>query len=319
MSGLKAITSSGGAFAHDNNNNDDDDMKVPGNTNSLFFSSWMTKFGARTQRRGSLGFNDSHIGTPPSRLDEDSNSGYMEDKYPSGDLEKYPSSKCTRLSRKRNDSYSEMTPGDDGDSFFLINKFRRNDSDSNLHEAGHSSIHLTTEGMLELDIAKPVHPNHDTHTPLPTLDEGKVLTTCSETKYAHEEIGFSEASTGHHLKGATDKKIEDNEGSIFLIDLEEMEESNSGRTILKPQSKKFSASSILQRKFAQNWFFKRSEDDTDNLVTEEDETPGKTSDKSDNSNDTIDSDKSVFHKLKTFVDKNHSKHRELNVLQPQGT
>merc|ERR1712183_438364 len=99
---------------------------------------------------------------------------------------------------------------------------RRNDSDSSLHEAGNSSIHLTTEGMLEPDIAKPVQTHHDTHIPLPTLEEGKVLTTRSETKYAHEHIAISEA----------DKKIEDNEGSIFLIDLEEMEETNSGRTIL---------------------------------------------------------------------------------------
>ena len=84
----------------------------------------MSKLGARS---GSLGFSDSHIGTPPSRLDDDSNSGYMDDKFSNGAMETYSTSSKDSLSRKRNDSSSEligMTPGDDGDLYFLRNKFR---------------------------------------------------------------------------------------------------------------------------------------------------------------------------------------------------
>ena len=55
-----------------------------------------------------------------------------------------------------------------------------------------------------------------------------------------------------------------------MIDLEEVEEKDNGRKVLKPNSRKFTATSILQSKFAQNWFFKNSDDEeTDNLVREE--------------------------------------------------
>jgi len=310
MSGLKAITSSGGAFAHDNNNNDDDDMKVPGNTNSLFFSSWMTKFGARTQRRGSLGFNDSHIGTPPSRLDDDSNSGFIEDKYQSGELEKNSISKSPRLPRKgidsdlygviprkQIDSHSEVygiTPGEDGDSYFLMNKYRQNDCDSTLQDTLKSSIHITRNGLVELDIAKPNKPEKCatiTGLALPILDIALPIVDIEKSK----------------------KKIDDNEESIFLIDLEKVEESKNRTKILKPQTKKFSASTLLQNNLAQNWFFQKNDDDTSNLVKEEDGPPNKHT-----ANET-DSDRSMFYKLKTLVEKNHSNHREMNVWQPQGT
>ena len=114
MSDLKALTSSAGGCG---GGRDDDDMQIPGNSKGVFFSGWMSKLGARTQRRGSLGFSDSHIGTPPSRLDDDSNSGTMVTTSPKKD----------GLSRKRNDSNSDLygtTPGDDGDLYFLRNKFR---------------------------------------------------------------------------------------------------------------------------------------------------------------------------------------------------
>jgi len=331
MSDLKALTSSGGGFG--GGGGDDDDMQVPGNSKGVFFSGWMAKLGARTQRRGSLGFSDSHIGTPPSRLDDDSNSGFMEDKFSNG-----ASPKRNGLSRKRNDSYSElngMTPGDDGDLYFLRNKFRRNDSDHNLQDAAQSSIHITTDGMLRLDIAKSAEPHHETPMPglgLPTLEEGKVLSISSETRYAHEQTGLKETPTARAFEVVSEKskgkQIEDSEGSIFLIDLEELEESENGRKILKPQSKKFSASSILQSKFAQNWFFKNSDEDTDSLVTEEEDLSRQTSTTSTHSNDSGDSsspnhpsDRSILTKLKTLVDKNPSKakHREMNLWQPQGT
>lgn len=327
MSDLKALTSSGGGFG--GGGGDDDDMKIPANSKSVFFSSWMTKLGARTQRRGSLGFSDSHIGTPPSRLDDDSNSGYMEDKFSNGALETV-SPKREFLSRKRTDSHSDshgMTPGDDGDLYFLSNKFRRNDSDHNLQDAAASSIHITTDGMLKLDIAKPSSEPHR-ETPMPgaglaTLEEDKVFSISSERRYAHEQTGFEENPAGRAFevvsKKSKGKQIEDSEGSIFLIDLEETEESDTGRKVLKPQSKKFSASSILQSKFAQSWFFKNGEEDTDSLVTEDEDPSRKTSKTSITSNDSSDSERSLLTKLKTFVDKNPTKHREMNLWQPQGT
>ena len=123
MSDLKALTSSiGGGGGSGGFGGDDDDMSIPAhNKGGVFFSGWMSKFGARTQRRGSLGFSDTQIGTPPSRFDEDSNSGYMEDKFSQG------LSGSFHASRKRNDSNSDlhgMTPGEDSDLYFLRNKFR---------------------------------------------------------------------------------------------------------------------------------------------------------------------------------------------------
>ena len=48
---------------------------------------------------------------------------------------------------------------------------------------------------------------------------------------------------------------EDGRGSIFLIDLETVDDAQGGRK-LKPQPKKFSASNLFQSKLPQNWFFK---------------------------------------------------------------
>ena len=191
---------------------------------------------------------------------------------------------------------------------------RRNDSDKNLQEAAQSSIHVTTDGLLKLDIARSSEPHRETPMPgiLQTLSEEKTFSTNSEAKYAHEDI---------QIVSTQPRKTEESEGSIFLIDLEEMEDSGAGRTILKPQSKKFSASSILQSRFAQNWFFKNSDEDpdTDCLVTEEEEKSKKSPKNKEDKSDARDSDKSILTKLKTFGNKNPAKHREMNLLQPQGT
>ena len=192
--------------------------------------------------------------------------------------------------------------------------FRRNDSDKNLQEAAQSSIHVTTDGLLKLDIARSSEPHRETPMPgiLQTLSEEKTFSTNSEAKYAHEDI---------QIVSNQPRKTEESEGSIFLIDLEEMEDNGAGRTILKPQSKKFSASSILQSRFAQNWFFKNSDEDpdTDCLVTEEEEKSKKSPKNKEDKSDARDSDKSILTKLKTFGNKNPAKHREMNLLQPQGT
>jgi len=316
MSDLKALTSSDGGFGS-GCGGDEDDIRIPENSKNIFFSGWISKFGARTQRRGSLGFSDSQIGTPPSRLDDDnSNSGSLENKFRNGTVSSV-SSKKDGLSRKRNDSNTDlhgMTPGDDGELYFLKNKFRRNDSDKNLQEAAQSSIHVTTDGLLKLDIARSSEPHRETPMPgiLQTLSEEKTFSTNSEAKCAHEDI---------QIVSTLPRKTEESEGSIFLIDLEEMEDNGAGRTILKPQSKKFSASSILQSRFAQNWFFKNSDEDpdTDCLVTEEEEKSKKSPKNKEDKSDARDSDKSILTKLKTFGNKNPAKHREMNLLQPQGT
>lgn len=74
----------------------------------------------------------------------------------------------------------------------------------------------------------------------------------------------------------------------------------------------------MQSKFAQNWFFKNSDEDpdTDCLVIEEEEQSRKTST---TSTDSRDSEKSILTKIKSLVDKTPTKHREMNLLQPQGT
>ena len=129
-----------------------------------------------------------------------------------------------------------------------------------MRDAVQSTVSLTTDGMLKMDVAR-----ENTPTPNPnlaslglqTLEEGKMLDTRT-------------AGSASSEKSSPRKHETDPGSSIFLIDFEEID-SDSGKKILKPTGRKFSASSLLQSKFAQNWFFKNNDagDDGDSLVETE--------------------------------------------------
>lgn len=149
---------------------------------------------------------------------------------------------------------------------------------------------------------------------LATVEEGKVMT--SATSRAEETL---EERTGSG-----------DQSQIFLIDIEESRDPDSGRTVLKPSSRKFSTSVLLQNKFAQNWFFRNSEnEDTDNLVDEENEGHGATNrvlsraerdrDNNEENNEDNKTGNTIFSKIKKIVDTNKTKHREMNFWQPQGS
>ena len=134
---------------------------------------------------------------------------------------------------------------------------------------------------------------------LATVEEGKVM--ISDTRGDEETLGDRSG-----------------DGQIFLIDLEESRDQESGRTVLRPSSKKFSATALLQNKFAQNWFFRNSDsEDTDNLVDEENET--RPSGMESDSNEDSKTGNTILRKIKNIVDKNKSQHREMNMWQPQGS
>jgi len=304
MSDLKALTSEKGKY---HVGVLDDDHGVPESpSKNAFFSSWMRRLGGANRRRGSVGFNDQ-ADDPPNRFDDDSNSGTGSPR----------DGWALSFSRKRNESYSEltgMTPGEDCDTYFYKNKFNRTDSEANMRDALQSSVSVTTDGMLKMDIPTP-NPNL-TSLGLQTLEEGKMLDTRTGCSTSIE-------------KSSPRKHETDSGSSIFLIDFEEID-SDSGKKILKPTGRKFSASSLLQSKFAQSWFFRNTEpgDDGDNLVEAETKQKQKESKEErrkiseageDYEENSKDDKKPLLSRIKCAVEKNSSKHREMNVWQPQGT
>merc|ERR1711910_159123 len=207
----------------------------------------MRRLGGTNRRRGSVGFNDQvDQGDPPNRLDDDSNSG------PGTPRDGWSIS----FSRKRNESYSEltgMTPGEDCDTYFFKNKFNRTDSEANMRDV----VQSNNEGVSKMETT----PNPSLG--LQTLKEGKLLALTER----------NEASSSLQTSSSSPRKNELESGSsIFLIDFEEIE-SESGKKILKPSGKKFSASSLLQSKFAQSWFFRNADnEENDSLVEKEPDT-----------------------------------------------
>lgn len=141
---------------------------------------------------------------------------------------------------------------------------------------------------------------------LATVEEGKVMTS-TVSRDQEEKSGSGDQS------------------QIFLIDIEESRDPDTGVTVLKPSSRKFASSVLLQNKFAQNWFFRNSEnEDTDNLVDEEKEGQGakerlSRDERERDNNEDNKSGKTILSKIKKMVDTNKSKHREMNFWQPQGS
>jgi len=307
MSDLKALTSEKGKY---HIGGLDDDRSVPESpSKNAFFSSWMRRLGGANRRRGSVGFTDQgDQGDPPNRFDDESNSGHGSPR----------DGWALSFSRKRNESYSELTgltPGEDCDTYFYKNKFNRTDSEANMRDAVQSSVSATTDGMLKMDGPREtVTPNPNLASlGLQTLEEGKMLDT---------------RTAGSSEKSSPRKHETDPGSSIFLIDFEEIE-SDTGKKILKPTGRKFSAS-LLQSKFAQSWFFKNAEagDDGDSLVEAEPkqkqkESKGerrKISEASEDYEENGKEDKKpLLSRIKSAVEKNSSKHREMNLWQPQGT
>ena len=194
-----------------------------------------------------------------------------------------------------------------------------------MRDALQSTVSVTTDGMLKMEIPRettPTTPTAPTPNPnlaslgLQTLEEGKMLDT---------RTGCSSS-----IEKSSPRKHETDPGSsIFLIDFEEID-SDSGKKILKPTGRKFSASSLLQSKFAQNWFFKNNDaaDDGDSLVESETKQKHKESKEQrrkiseageDYEENSKDDKKPLLSRIKSAVEKNSSKHREMNVWQPQGT
>ena len=157
---------------------------------------------------------------------------------------------------------------------------------------------------------------------LPTVEEGKLLeTNSSEKSFEIENRAFGLISDVTEHKKKDDSS---SEGQLFLIDLEEVNTEN-GKKLLKPTSKKFSASSLFSSKMAQNWFFRNKDsEDTDNLVDDEDRLKSPERDTSEKSvevsrKDSRGENGAILSKIKNIVDKNKSKHREMNFWQPQGS
>ena len=184
-----------------------------------------------------------------------------------------------------------------------------------MRDAVQSSVSATTDGMLKMDGPREtVTPNPNLASlGLQTLEEGKMLDT---------------RTAGSSEKSSPRKHETDPGSSIFLIDFEEIE-SDTGKKILKPTGRKFSAS-LLQSKFAQSWFFKNAEagDDGDSLVEAEPkqkqkESKGerrKISEAGEDYEENGKEDKKpLLSSIKSAVEKNSSKHREMNLWQPQGT
>ena len=200
--------------------------------------------------------------------------------------------------------------------------FSRTDSEANMRDALQSTVSVTTDGMLKMEIPRETAPTAPTPNPnlaslgLQTLEEGKMLDT---------RTGCSAS-----LEKSSPRKYETDPGSsIFLIDFEEID-SDSGKKILKPMGRKFSPSSLLQSKFAQSWFFKNNDaaDDGDSLVeAETNQKQNESKEKGrkiseageDYEENSKDDKKPLLSRIKYAVEKNSNKHREMNVWQPQGT
>ena len=158
---------------------------------------------------------------------------------------------------------------------------------------------------------------------LQTLEEGKLLALTER----------NEASSSLDKSSSSPRKNETESGSsIFLIDFEEIE-SESGKKILKPSGKKFSASSLLQSKLAQSWFFRNSDNEENDSLVEKDQDneengkrskdeKRKTSDGEDYGESGRDDKKPLLSKIKSVVErqsKQSHRHREMNLWQPHGT
>ena len=101
----------------------DEDMALPPGARPIS-SGWMSglmgRLTARTQRRGSLGFNDGGLSTPPARLGSQDEhwEGWEEGR-------KLAKEESRGLARQRNDSYNFLssTPGGDGDQYHFKQRF----------------------------------------------------------------------------------------------------------------------------------------------------------------------------------------------------
>jgi len=325
MGDTKALTNGSGGFGDPNG---DEDMGIPKGARHMggWMTGWMGRLGARTQRRGSLGFTDGVNGTPPARMGSVED---MEDVQEQG----------RTLAKTRNDSYSNFlacTPGGDGDQYNFRQRFGRKNSES-------QDLCSHAEDMARTEVTSVTDLPGGHGQLLPTLKEGVAVTDKEgNTTYGHEDplrgvICFDDKRTIHDTgigkedggaEGDASNGGQGGDASIFLIDLEEAEPGADGKPQLKPKSKKFSAASLLGGKFTQNWFFRKNDDEYDNLVMDENqeadeddksnisfrESSGSTT--SNESNDDT-SRKTVMKKLKNLADKNGW--REINFGAPQGT
>ena len=121
MSDQKALTDgSSGGLGRLN-----EDLAMPPGAKPIgtgWMSGLMGRLTARTQRRGSLGFNDGGLSTPPARIGSQDEIAW----------EGWEEGSRGQLGKQRNDSFNFLssTPGGDGDQYHFKQRFRRNNSES---------------------------------------------------------------------------------------------------------------------------------------------------------------------------------------------
>jgi len=306
----------------------------------------------RGQRRGSLGFSDQSFSNTdsPLRMDEDSNEGSWgkgngAKRLVDGELSTSPLREDGLLTKRRNDSYSKfdtVTPGGDGDLYTFQSKFsRRNDSDSNLvgniygaQDSTQGVAGFSTQGTTSSTQDTKISTSSTQETRVSTHGSGLQLTNDglltgiqsnvqeTDQRYADDRPRLKETPSKSARK--QENAEEEEEGSIFLIDLEELEgDSKKG---IKVQTKKFSASSLLKgSKLTHNWFFRNKEEDKDSLVEEENVRKGSSNSEDEEMGEEdkmrmVEEDKSIMKKLRSLVDRNHPPNmREMNMWQPQSS
>jgi len=285
-------------------------------------SSWfgrLTGGGGRSGRRGSIGFTAEINHAPPARMDEDSNSG-MEvtaatapQREASGGLG----------FRRRDVSFSDIqTPGGDGDTFVF--QYKRRNSSTPDFSLLHSPPRQESGPEMLLQVG-----SSDGLSAMQPIIEGHRLQISQDT--AAEAVHHEDQTTPYHLMRSQDHKTVKEGGgdgsSIFLIDLEPMEEGEGAGLVLKPKSKKFSASKLFQTKLTQNWFFRNGEDETaasdgykesrggegtPSRKTSADESREGAEDMEDDAGLTF------FGKFQRAVDQQPRRLKEMNTWQPQG-
>lgn len=288
-------------------------------------TSWLGRFtqGHVTKRRASVGF-DANVGeTPLLGMDEDSNSkdyviSATHDITSGGqnDLLKQP----IPFGRKRDLSFSDIqTPGGDGDTF-LLNYKRKPSIDYGAESSPKPLLTLQNGNILfELDKTSP----KDSFSSMKTIHEGKKTSFKSNYEDPSEELqkmGLGGAVQIHDTT-SNEPVEEKNSSSIFLIDLET--ETDGQNIKLVPKTKKFS---ILNKDWAQSWFFRNDSVD-DNAVTGDNDTTtasageGKSGADQESSGkkskDDLSKKPSFIGKIKKLVEENPGGYREMNTWQPQ--
>lgn len=282
------------------------------------FSSWIGRLAGTRERRGSIGFTADggiDLNTSITRMDDDSNSGLDTGRGVTQYREEDGGvmGAAIPFGKKREQSFSDLqTPGGDGDTFIF--NYRRRNSIEYSQDAHLNSI---KESILFSD-PEPAISSLPTSL-LQTLHEGKLLQTLERPVDDDMEVDFRQPdilTASHYAPGAEVRGRTEEASSIFLIDIE----TEDGK--IKPTSKKFSATNLLQGKLLQNWFFRNGSGDEEERDGYHEDQDGETSRR--NSRDKSSTEErepeplSFLGKFRAAVEKHPKPLREMNTWQPQG-